>query len=581
MILQRRKVVDFPSLRRKVTLQSEFSAAFDIMPLTTGTRLGRYEIRSLLGVGGMGEVYRARDSQLARDVAIKILPASFSADRERLARFEQEARAAGLLNHPNILAIYDTGTHDDTPYIVSELLEGETLHERLRGAVALPVRKAIDYARQTAHGLAAAHARGITHRDLKPENLFVTRDGRVKILDFGLAKLSGRADTDKVRTDAPTLKAAHTDEGVVMGTVGYMSPEQVRGVMADYRADIFAFGVILYEMLAGRRAFQGDSSVETMNAILKNDPPELSETNNQISPALASVVRRCLEKNPADRFQSTNDLAFALEALTGFSSSSTTVPHRALPMMGRWTKRELAWMATAGTLALAAICVMVAVYFTRRASPENDSTVRFLVALPESATFTFDPEVNTISISPDGRWLAFTAMAEGRTLLYVRPIDATEARALLGTEGASAPFWSPDSRFIAFFVASEGKLKRVEATGSAPPVVICDVRGRAVTGTWSGEGVIVFSISGGEYGIYRVAATGGTVTRIITDSPETSEANWPHFLPDGRRFLFRAWATGQPYIFLASLDGAEVRRLIQASSPAVYVPPGYLLYQRR
>ena len=289
------------------------------MALSSGTILGPYEIRSPLGAGGMGEVYRARDTRLGRDVAIKVLPASFSADRDRLERFAQEARAAAALNHPNILSIFDIGDERGVFYVVSELLEGETLRERLKTG-ALSNRKAIDYALQVARGLAAAHEKGIVHRDLKPENLFLTGDGRVKILDFGLAKLT-RPESSGTAADAPTIQAV-TEPGLIMGTVGYMSPEQVRGKAADHRSDIFAFGSILYEMLSGERAFRGETAADTMSAILKEEPPELSETARNVPPGLERIVRHCLEKNPAERFQSTGDLGFGLEALTQVSGGS-------------------------------------------------------------------------------------------------------------------------------------------------------------------------------------------------------------------------------------------------------------------
>ncbi len=295
------------------------------MALQSGTKLGPYEIHSAIGAGGMGEVYRAHDTRLNRDVAIKILPATFSSDPDRLQRFAQESRAAAALNHPNILSIFDIGEAQGAPYVVSELLEGETLRDRLRDGP-LPSRKAIDYARQIASGLAAAHDKGIVHRDLKPENLFITADGRAKILDFGLAKLT-RPEAD-ASGEAPTQQIA-TDAGTVMGTVGYMAPEQVRGKSADARSDIFAFGAILYEMLSGKRAFHGESPVETMSAILKEDPPDLAETNRNVSPVLERIVRHCLEKNPAERFQSARDVAFNLEALTDISTSRTGV--QALP----------------------------------------------------------------------------------------------------------------------------------------------------------------------------------------------------------------------------------------------------------
>src|SRR5947209_524819 len=289
------------------------------MIVASGTHLGPYEILAPLGAGGMGEVYRARDTRLGRDVAVKVLPSSFSDDEQRLHRFEQEACAAGALNHPNILAIHDVGKHDGSPYVVSELLEGETLRERMAGA-ALPQRKAIDYALQVARGLAAAHEKGIVHRDIKPDNIFITDDGRVKILDFGLAKLTSATDGTS-QTEVPTRKV-NTDPGTVMGTMGYMSPEQLKGQHIDHRSDIFSFGAILYEMLSGKRAFRGDSMAETMSAILREDPPDLSETNKTISPALERVVRHCLEKNPAERFHSARDLAFAIESLSGSAISS-------------------------------------------------------------------------------------------------------------------------------------------------------------------------------------------------------------------------------------------------------------------
>src|SRR6202158_2892011 len=302
------------------------------MTLASGLMVGPYEIVAPLGAGGMGEVYRAKDARLGRDVAIKILPASFSADPDPLRRFEQEARAAGVLNHPNITAVHDIGEHEGAPYVVQELLEGETLRSALSGGN-LSQRKAIDYSLQIAHGLAAAHEKGIVHRDLKPENLFVTKDGRLKILDFGLAKLTHTEAGPEV-TSLPTASAG-TKPGVVMGTLGYVSPEQLKGKPADARSDIFSFGAVLYEMLSGQRAFRGDSAADTMSAILREDPPDLSVTNQGVSPGLERIVRHCLEKNPEQRFQSASDLAFALQEASGASgaplSAAPSTRRRRLP----------------------------------------------------------------------------------------------------------------------------------------------------------------------------------------------------------------------------------------------------------
>ena len=322
------------------------------MTLVSGTRLGPYEILAPLGAGGMGEVYRAKDPRLGREVAIKVLPATFSQDPDRLKRFEAEARAAGVLNHPGITAVYDFGTAaDQSPYIVTELLEGETLRNRLLTG-ALPVRKAIDYAVQIAKGLAAAHEKGIVHRDLKPENLFLTRDGRVKILDFGLAKLKPETGGDG-KTDIRTVSGG-TEPGVVLGTMGYMSPEQVRGKVADRRSDLFAFGTILYEMLSGQRAFRGETAADTITAILTKEPPDLAQTNKEIHPGLDRIVRHCLEKNPEERFESARDVAFDLETLSGVSTPSGVAAAPAERKRAGWVVPALIAAAVALAAGLAA-----------------------------------------------------------------------------------------------------------------------------------------------------------------------------------------------------------------------------------
>jgi serine/threonine protein kinase/Tol biopolymer transport system component len=535
--------------------------------LTPDTSIGQYTVISKIGEGGMGEVYRARDNNLNRDVAIKVLPPAYSADQERLRRFQQEAQAAGALNHPNILVIYHIGTHEDAPYIASELLEGQNLRERM-GGTALSQRKAIDYALQTAHGLAAAHAKGIIHRDLKPENLFITNDGRVKILDFGLAKLTGSLDGASSQTEVPTRRV-NTDPGVVMGTIGYMAPEQLRGKPADHRSDIFSFGAILYEMLSGRRAFRGESTADTMSAILREDPPDLSATNKSIAPGLERVVNHCLEKSPEERFHSANDLAFAIEALSG-SASVTAAPTNVLSgLPGRKRRELIAWGLTVALL-LATI-TLAALYFGR--SPEDQTATRFVVAMPEQTS-----DLSTPMVSPDGRSIAFVATYDGKRFIFLRRLDSLTAQRLDGTEDASFPFWSPDNQYLGFF--SERKLKRTATTGG-PPQTLCDASSPG-GGTWNREGVILFGLETGP--IQRVSAAGGTVTPVLKldDSRKETGQYWPSFLPDGRHFFYQSWngRVDDTGIFIASLDGGQGKLLMKNDSNAVYSPPGYLLFAR-
>jgi hypothetical protein len=538
------------------------------MSLQAGTKLGRYEIRSKLGEGGMGEVYRAYDEAMHREVAIKVLPTALTADKDRLARFEQEAHTAGSLNHPNILVVHHIETHDGAPYIVSELLEGETLRDRM-GGVALPQRKAIDYALQIAQGLAAAHEKGIVHRDLKPENVFITKDGRVKILDFGLAKLTG-SDGTQSQTEVPTRRV-NTDPGMVMGTIGYMSPEQVRGKPTDHRSDVFSFGAILYEMLSGRRAFRGESTADTISSILREDPPDLSSTNRNINPALERVVNHCLEKSPEERFNSARDLAFALEALSGPATASgdTTTILAKLPVSKRSRRELIAWAAAA--LFLITAIVLGWLYFRRPAVVEP--TTSFVVAMPKDAAEVFGP-----AISPDGRTLVFVATLQGKRSLYVRSLAALEAQPLPGTDDGNAPFWSPDSRFIAFF--ANNKLKKIDARGG-PVQTLCDAQS-AYGGTWNADGVILISLD--TKGINRVLAGGGTPTPVLqldAARKEIAQA-WPYFLPDGRHFFYQSWngRSNDSALFVAALDGSDRKLLLKADSNALYAAPGYLLFAR-
>jgi len=395
------------------------------MALTSGTKLGPYEIQTPLGAGGMGEVYRARDTRLERIVAIKILPGAFASDADRLSRFQQEARVLSALNHPNLLAIFDVGNQDSSYYLVCELLEGETLRERLNGGP-LALRKAVDYGVQMANGLGAAHEKGIVHRDLKPDNIFITKDGRVKILDFGLAK-----STTTVGENTATIASPATVSGVVMGTVGYMSPEQVRGGTADIRSDIFSFGAILYEMIAGQRAFRGDSSIETMNAILKEDPPEISTAAKNISPAMERLIRRCLEKSPEERFQSARDLAFALDAVSGISGTS------AIPVAGANPKprSRLAFLVAVPVLLALALGVFAGM---RLGAPEHPSFHQLVFGrgFIETARFT-----------PDGQSVIYGAAWNNK------PFEIFSTR-LEGLE--SRPFGLPAGNVLG--IASNGQM---------------------------------------------------------------------------------------------------------------------------
>jgi eukaryotic-like serine/threonine-protein kinase len=532
--------------------------------LTAGAKVGPYEVVAPAGAGGMGEVYRARDTRLNRDVAIKVLPAAFARDPERLRRFQQEAQAVAALNHPNILAIHGFGEHEGSPYIVTEFLEGETLRGRLNSG-ALPVRKTTEFAEQMARGLAAAHDKGIVHRDLKPENIFVTRDGRVKILDFGLAKL-----TPEVTPDAATL-ASQTEPGVVMGTVGYMSTEQVKGQVADHRSDLFSFGAILYEMLSGKRAFRGETSVETMSAILKEDPPEFTETNRSVPPALDRIVRHCLEKNPEERFQSARDVAFAPGALTGSGSSATATVKIGTRAMWR------PWLRIAAELALLAFALSL--LLTRHSEKPGFSIQASILPPPGDGFWANQTQAGVIS--PDGKFLALIAMRNGQTQLWMRPLDGSAAQPIAGSEDAANPFWSPDSRYIGFFAS--GKLKKVDISGGKISD-ICPSGAFSTGGTWSSQGLIVFSAVAG---VLKIVPDGGGTPEPISSISLSSDAlgqSWPVFLPDGRHILYLDWRypSGDAHangVWIGSLDGEKARRLPLYSTNVQY-SDGYLLYSR-
>ena len=549
------------------------------MALAPGTRLGPYEIVSALGAGGMGEVYRARDPRLGRDVAIKVLPTAFSAEVDRLRRFEQEARAAAALNHPNILAVHDIGTEAGAPFIVSELLEGATLRDRLN-AGPIAVRKALEFALHIAHGLAAAHEKGITHRDLKPENVFVTQDGRVKILDFGLAKLTQDQPAFEPAS-AMVTTAPPTQPGVVLGTVGYMAPEQVRGLPVDHRADLFALGAILYELLSGRRAFSRDTAPETMAAILKEDPPELNacgadaagprqdrqslsgeESVGAISDGQRSRVR------PGERVGD-------VERVNGYPCRQSLAP----------TARGLA-----GRLRC---------YCWRRWRPSRTNIFASGRLRPARMRFQIPPTVEfagpgNFSLSPDGRHLAFVGRGpDGTARLFIRTMDSLEVRSLPGSETgdtAPPPFWSPDGRFVAFDAG--GKLKKVDISGGLPQT-LCDLpRGSvAVGGSWNRDGDIIFGNFGG---LLHVRETGGAASPITTLDPSRKEEFHllPTFLPDGRHFVYLRVSPSAPEAggtYIGTLDAKPEAQSAQRLMPyavgvtyaaAVDSGPGRLLFLR-
>ncbi len=513
----------------------------------------------------MGEVLRARDTRLGRDVALKILPESFARESDRLIRFEQEARAVAALNHPNILAVFDIGQHNGSPFLVSELLEGETLRTVLdRGA--LPQRKTIDYGVHIAQGLAAAHEKGIVHRDLKPENIFVTKDGRIKILDFGLAKLAQKPGTE---ADGITMTSSHTAAGVVMGTASYMAPEQVRGETVDARTDIFAFGAVLYEMLSGKRAFRRDTTPETMTAVLKEDPPDIAESTPSLSPALDRIVRRCLEKNPEQRFQSAKDLSFALSSLSGTDSSAAT------KLLAGPRDRSIAvWKSVAGTLAVIALASAVAWFFAAR--PASKARMQFAIPL--------EAEVTQMALSRDGSMLVFISPEEGTGLsaLYVERIGSPGATLLPGTEGATYPFWSPDGASIAFF--ANGKLQRVPAAGGAAQK-IADVQA-ARGGSWGTKNIIIYAPDAGS-AIWRVNPDGtgiAAVSDVTADARRDETHRWPYFLPDGKHFLYWDGNFGNDKadrysgIYFSSLDGKEKKKLVVLCHSNVGLAFGRLFY---
>jgi serine/threonine protein kinase len=545
--------------------------------LSAGTRLGPYEIVSPLGAGGMGEVYRARDIRLDRAVAIKVLPSEVASDPERLRRFEQEARAASALNHPNILTIYDVGSADSTSYIAMELIEGKTLRDLLLKGP-LPVKKLLDLGVQIAEGLASAHAAGIVHRDLKPSNIVISKEGFAKILDFGLAKLPTPAPKLTSRgSDSSTEVVFETRPGTIVGTVDYMSPEQAAGEEADYQSDQFAVGSILYEMATGKRAFHRGTNLETLVAILHDEPPPLAEANFATLPPLRWIIERCLSKHPKDRFFSTQDFARDLASIRDHSSEILGL---ASPLRQSWKSR---WrLLVAGSVATGILgLVLLAGRIVRPSSPA--ATMRFSVLPPEGAVFNFGSSAPAPpALAPDGTRIVFGARdSTGKNLLWVRSLDMDIARPLANTENATYPFWSPDGRSIGFF--AEGKLRKISESGGAAQT-LCEAP-EGYGGSWSTRNVILFAPDR-RSALYRVSAEGGTplpATRIDLSIPGVSH-RWPYFFPDGFHFLYLVRVSGKMIrdqgIHIGSLDSADTKLLVPQVSNAIYSSAGYIVFVR-
>ena len=543
------------------------------MTLATGARLGPYEIVSPLGAGGMGEVYRAKDTRLGRKVAVKVLPAEVANDPERLRRFEQEAKAASALNHPNILTVHDVGTHEGTAYLVTELLAGEPVRERLREGP-LPWRRAIEIAVQVARGLAAAHDRGIVHRDLKPENLFLTEHGVAKVLDFGLARVDRPELAGASLQEASTV--LETSAGTVLGTVGYMAPEQVRGERADARSDLFALGIVLHEMLAGANPFRRESVVESLSAILKESAPELPAIVPGAPPGLARVGARLLEKRPGDRFQSARDLAFALEELLGAPSGEVA------SLSANRNARRGYWLAAvAGLSVLGAVLAFLVWRPTGSPPPTAPAVARFLLAPPEGKTFAVDSSGGFVAVSPRGDALAIGVTDErGRQHLQLRTTGETTFRPLPHSDGARLPFWSPDGAAIAF--EANGRLRRVDLAGGTVSD-LGELDASFSGGSWSEDGSLLLGfghlLAGPIRGIARVPALGGAPEPVTTVDASRGEVQHlaPVALPGGAFLYLARYRDGTRRILAVPRGGGTARPLLESQSGAAYAA-GHLFH---
>ena len=542
------------------------------MAILSGKRLGPYEILSAIGAGGMGEVYRARDTRLERIVAVKILPDHLSDRAELRERFEREARTVASLNHPHICTLHDIGHQDGTDFLVMEYLEGETLAERLKKGP-LPLAQVLQYAIEISDALDKAHRKGITHRDLKPGNIMLTKTG-TKLLDFGLAKLRASSVTSPL-SQLPTANDNMTAQGTILGTLQYMAPEQLEGKEADSRTDIFAFGVVVYEMATGKKAFEGKSEASLIAKILETDPPPLSSLQPMTPPALDRVVKICLAKEPDERWQAATDLCRELKWIAEDGSHVAMPASAEASRTGPLSNTRVAWALTA--IAVVAALALGTFAHLHRTTEEPD-VIKLSVLPPEKASFN----VRSIpAVSPNGRRLAFVATLDGKNELWVRDLDSLAARPLSGTDGADHPFWSPDSHFIAFFAS--GKLKKIDVAGG-PGVSLCDaaIGGTGYGGSWSKNDVILFSPAG-NVGLFRVSVAGGNATPVTTlnQAGEMSH-RFPWFLPDGHHFLYTA-VTSDPEksaVYVGDLDSKNRRQIVAGNNNAVYVPPGFVLFVR-
>jgi len=539
------------------------------MSLQVSTRLGPYEIVAPLGAGGMGEVYRAKDSRLERDVAVKVLPDGLAADERFRSRFEREAKSISALNHPHICTVHDVGKERvngrEVQYLVLELLEGESLADRLlKGPLAL--EQVFRHGIEIAAALEAAHRHGLVHRDLKPGNVMLTKSG-AKLLDFGLAKPADRHGTgaDSV---LPTRDRPLTEQGSIVGTFQYMAPEQLEGDEADARTDIFALGAVLHEMATGQKAFEGKTRTSLIAAIVSSQPPAISSVQAMCPPALDHVVRKCLEKDPDDRWQNARDV---MSELQWIQQGGSKVGLPAPISMRRRSRERLAWVLAA-TASLAAIAFGIG--YVRR-TPQTSPMVRFTIPPPVEVVTVGSPR-----ISPDGRIVAFDATdGTGKAQVWLRSLDSLEARALPGTEGASRPFWSPDGRYVAF--AAGGKLKKIDVSGG-PPQTLADVP-TGSDGSWSPDGVILLDGRGNDP-ILRIPAAGGVPKPEVAPDPAKNlvSVGWPEFLPDGKHFLYVSGPTRpeDSQLVVRNLESKVEKVLLKTASRVQYAPPGFLVYVR-